>query len=431
MPTTDRQLTKFLSFALGINNVDPEHELEGEELRSAVNIDLNPAGKPRTRKGRVKVHTATDSIHSLWSDRKQTLFVDGEDLYHLSSSYELSLVRSGLAKGLPVSYENVGGDIYYSNGLISGKVTGAGEADYWGMECPISQPTLSLLGSGGMDAGEYQVAVTFVSGTGEESGTLLAAKIRLLAAGGIRLDNIPQPTRPDINRIRVYVTAADGVNLFLRAQVPVGVTTLSLNSIVQEGKRLETQFLIITPPGHIVRYYRGSMFIANENRLYFTPPWRYGLFDPIKGRFTFKSRIKIMEPTKEGIFVGADKLYFLAGRAVDAMQQRDVETLDCVEGTGVRVPSSMFGEQAGGVEYYPCWFAHPQGWVVGMNDGTIQMLMKDRVATPGYESGAGLFREQEGIRQLVGAMRGGGPADKFAAKDEITGTIIRNGIVIE
>lgn len=432
MSTTDRQLEKFLSFALGINNVDPEHELEDEELRSATNVDINPKGKVRMRRGRTKVYTPTGELHSLWNGANQTLFVDDGSLYRLSSEYELSLVRSGLSKDMPLSYDDVAGDVYYSNGLVSGKVTSSGENAYWGMECPISQPNLSLLGYGAMDAGDYQVAVTFVSQSGEESGTARAAKITLQAVGGILMDNLPQPLRPDIDRIRIYVSEANGSSLFLRAQVPVGSDAYSLNSIITEGKRLETQFLSAMIPGHIVRYYRGCLYVAEGKTLHFTTEWRYGLHDPMRNRFHFPERIKILEPTKEGIFVGADRLYFLSGRKPEDMQQRDVDAMNCVEGTGVRVPVTMFGEGADGdVEFYPCWFSYPQGWVIGLTDGTVKMLMKDRVAAPGYETGAALFREEDGIRQLVGAMRGGGAADKFGARDEITGTIIRNGIVIE
>ncbi len=431
MTTTDRQLKKFLSFALGVNNVDPEHELDDNELRFATNVDINSEGKPRRRKGRTKVYTPINQIHSLWNGAGQTLFVDGENLYHLNSAYETNLVRSGLAKELPISYDDVAGDIYYSNGLVSGKVTASGGAAYWGMECPTSQPNLSVLGYGGMDAGNYQVAVTFVSQSGEESGTIHAAKITLPSVGGIMMDGIPHPSRLDIDRVRIYVSAANGTNLYLRSQIPTDIGSYALNSIVTEGRRLETQFLFTIPPGHIVRYYRGRMWVASEDTLYFSTEWRYGLYDPLGNRFRFPERIRIMEPTKEGIFVGADRLYFLPGRKPEEMEQRDVDVMDCVEGTGVRVPPTMFGENSGGdIEFYPCWFSYPQGWVVGLTDGTVKMLMKDRVATPGYETGAALFREEEGIRQLVGAMRGGGPADKFAASDEITGTIIRNGIVI-
>lgn len=432
MPTTDRQMQKFLSFALGVNNVDPEHELKKGELRSAKNVDLNPAGKPRLRKGRTKVYTGTGKVHSLWDGAGRTFFVDDGNLYSLSANYELSLLRSGLSKDLPVSYEEVAGVVYYSNDMVSGQITPSGEPAYWGMECPSSQPNLSALGYGGMDAGDYQVAVTFVSQSGEESGTLRAAKITLKSVGGIMMSGFSAPLRPDIDRVRIYVTAANGSSLYLRTQIAAGVDSYALNSIVTEGKRLETQFLFSMPPGHIVRHYRGHMFVAAGSTLYYSPPWRFGLNDPFSGVFRFPERIKIMQPAKEGIFVGADRLYFLAGRTPEQMEQKNVDQMNCVEGTGLRVPTTMFGEDSGGdVRSYPCWFCYPHGWVVGLSDGTIKMLMKDRVATPSYEVGAALFREQEGIRQLIGAMRGGGAADKFGARDEITGTIIRNGIVVE
>jgi ApbE superfamily uncharacterized protein (UPF0280 family) len=52
------------------------------------------------------------------------------------------------------------------------------------------------------------------------------------------------------------------------------------------------------------------------------------------------------------------------------------------------------------------------------------------VALPAYAAGATLFREREGIRQLVTTVREPGPSSGFGVTDAVTVEVRRNGVLL-
>lgn len=425
--TAERDLTplvgtnrkgEVVGFARGLDTVSPETAMPGGSLREATNIDLDRLGRPRTRPGYVLRYSGT-AIHSLWSDGIRTLFVEGGSLKRLLPDWSARTLTTGLSPGAAVSYASVDGVIYWSNGAQAGRVLADDTASAWGVPGPAGQPLLAALATGGLDAGIYQVAVTFAGSDGEEGGTGLAASVTVSSGGGIRLTAIPQG---QASLIRVYASPPNGDGLLHHVDVPMGTTSLTLTKTLR-GAALETQFSAPIAPGQIVRYFAGRMWVADGAFLKFSLPLRYGLYRPAQDFFLFPSAITVLEPVADGLFVVADQTYFLAGVVPAQMVRRRLSGDTGVVGTGAQVEARHFGVEGG--DHVAYWLGS-RGAVVGTAGGGIRHLTDGRINLPAYASGASLFRERQGVRQVITTTRTPGPGSGFGAADSAVAEVVKN-----
>ena len=123
--TLQRSVDKFL----GINNVANPTRLFPETvnreyifpLQEANNVLIDDTFRIASRGGYTKIMSGND-IHSMWSNNKICLLVDGENLLFIDPVYQNSTVRSGLMLGQRMSYVNVNGRVYYTNGYQIGYI---------------------------------------------------------------------------------------------------------------------------------------------------------------------------------------------------------------------------------------------------------------------------------------------------------------------
>lgn len=413
-----------VGFVLGYDNVAPETAMPAGALREAENVDLDKAGRVRRRPG-LTLRYSGSGIHSLWSGGGRTLFVEEGSLKELGAGWTASALVSGLSVGSMVSYQEVAGQIWWTNGSQSGRISADGTVGAWAVPNPNGQPTLSVrTGLGGMAAGRYQVAVTFLSTDWEESGTGLAAQIDVAAGDGITLSNIPQG---DAALVRIYLTPPNGDAFYHYRDLAMGVTSTHIGKATL-GRRLETQFAEPIPPGQIVRFYSSRMWVASGAVLWHSLAFRYGLHQPEKDFFYFPSRITVLQPVDDGIYVVADKTYFLSGKVPGQMQLTDVSGATGVEGTGVSVEAKHFAlEDAKGEVAF--WFSS-HGAQLGLPGGSVNSVMEDRAVVPLYEEGSALFRERNGIRQVVTTVKRPGDTSGFAAVDSAVAEVVRNGVLL-
>ena len=411
-----------VGFARGKDTVSPEAALPAGSLREAKNVDLDRAGRVRRRPGFTRRY-AGSGIHSLWGDGARVLFVEGGALKRLLPDWSAKTLHTGLAPDRLLSYEAVNGEVWWSNGEASGRVGADDAVRPWGVPAPSGQPLLAPLTYGGLDAGTYQVAVTFARADGEESGTGLAAVVDVPQGGGIALSAIPQGAA---DRIRLYASPPNGEALLLHGELPMGTTAVVLARTIR-GRRLETQFSEPLPAGQIVRHANGRLWVAVERVLCCSLAFRYALYRPHQDYFLFPARITVLEPVADGLFVVADATYFLAGAAPEQMALRTVDDAGAVEGTAVRIQARHVGVEAPGEVAY--WLG-TRGAVLGLPGGGLKPVTEDRVALPAYAAGATFFREREGIRQLVTTVREPGPSSGFGVTDAVTVEVRRNGVLL-
>jgi len=422
-----------LEFPVGKNNVAKETDLPEGALREALNVDLYKEGNVARRKGYASVYSGTN-IHSLFSTKDYTVFCENGTLNTLNAAYVASTVRTGLNATKDISYAQVNKQVYYSNDEQSGIITENATHAEWGVESPSGQPILSST-TGSLSAGRYQVAITFASPSGEESGTQLAAVLDVTEGGGIQLSSIPQSSTAA--SVRVYVSPPNGDVLYHHVTLPMGITTGVVTSTV-EGRALETQFMSTMPPGHIVRHYKGRMWVAIGNMLVFSPALRFGLYDPRHTYFRFSEKITVVQPVQDGIYVVADKAYFLSGSDPKDMEQVVVYDKGGVLNTGASVSPHVFDYKNDvikslGVEQTPdeiaFWYS-PTGAMLGFPGGRVKAVTEDRLSISEYERGATLFREEDGMRQLITSLTDKSNGSSFVASDTAVAEVIRNGVVL-
>lgn len=115
-----------LRFGLGVDQVSAETGLLSDRksgqsaARRIVNYDITNTSQMLRRKGSVQV-VGIEDAHSLWSAEGSPVayFAAGSTLYSFDGETHTSLV-TGLAPGFPISFLDVAGDVYWSNGVNSG-----------------------------------------------------------------------------------------------------------------------------------------------------------------------------------------------------------------------------------------------------------------------------------------------------------------------
>ncbi len=115
---------KFQNFT-GINNVADATNLKLEELAEARNVDIDNEGRVSRRDGYTKKYTPSDKTHSMWSNDRMCLFVEGSTLMRLNTDYTATQLRVNVTT-LPMEYVDVNEDVYYSNASVNGYIDSLG-----------------------------------------------------------------------------------------------------------------------------------------------------------------------------------------------------------------------------------------------------------------------------------------------------------------
>jgi hypothetical protein len=416
----------------GVNNVRSLTDLGRRALRAGVNVDIPVSGRPRRRHGYASVQAG--NAHSLWAPEGwpyALLVIDGQ-LCKLEAAGDAETVTPLLAS--PTSnrwrYCVQNDAVHASNGVDTARIDMAGALSAWGVDAPSGQPLVAAPAGLGLDAGRYQVAVTFVAPDGEESGTGRAANVAVPQDGGIALSAIPQPLS-GTGSIRVYCSPPDGDALYHVATVPAGTLAHTITRSQPPGRMLETQFCDRVPPSSFLCSYRGRIYFAIGDTLYYTLALRFGLFRVHQGYFRFPHRITGVAAVADGLYVGTQRMaYFLAGSDPKDMTQRPVDAFGVVENTLQALRGATFGVPVSSQELAAVWWSANGLLLRGGASGAVTPITKGRLALPSFATGSLLHREQDQVQQLVSVLRSAEHGSPLAARDAATVSVVRNGVVI-
>ena len=370
-------------FPLGQNNVAKETSLPEGALREAINVDVDNSGNIRRREGYALLYSGID-IDSLY----KRYFREAGELKYLNDDNTATVIVDVVGT---VSYTEFNDLIYYTDGLNNGILDGFNAY-------PLGIPTPRLMGS---EPTQGQIVTTYTYRdqiTGEESGAARA------------LYNATTYDKVGYDTVRYDTTGDDG-------------------RLYASGRILQTQFLDPIPAGQIIEYYKGKLYIAEGSTLWFSQPHYYGLTRISDDFFNFPSKITICIAVDSGIYVVADKTYFITFSKTEEAQIKEVSQNKAVEGTGLLVPGSDLGYEFEGEVAY--WFSEV-GPVAGLPNGQLHNLTDDAMAVPDNTDniGASLYRETNGIRQIISTMAQGGEVAELQSRDVASVTVIRNGIVV-
>lgn len=386
-------------WAKGMTNIVPDdYAIPPDTLKQAVNFDIDNLGKPFLRPGTTQEYAGSPVPGTLWSDGAYLYFVESGDLKRKRPSGAAETIRSGVAH-VPMAYLLLNGVIYYSNGEINGVIVD-GVGGSWGIPVPVNKPDLSVGDHGGLDAGTYRLAVTHVV-RGEESGASESAAITLGTTGGIFCSNIPQP--PSGGSVRIYLSEANGERLWFQRELPDGVRHTWIETL-RSKRRLTTQFMGPPPVGERLAYHDGVIYIAAGNVLWNTEPLAYGLCRQDEGYLLFPAPISVLASVPNGadgagggVYVVADKSYFLTGPGAENLHQIEAARFGAVPGSAIEIP---------GTPPLVAWVSH-RGLIVGGSAGQVQLLTHDRIAMARGERAALGYREHLGRRHYLVSIQGG------------------------
>jgi len=395
----------------------------GQFLRGATNVDLTLQGKPLRRPGYTSLQTGF--MHSLWrsGDVPFALVVYEGYLCSISGPERAIAQLQAVDWVRPMSYATVNDRVYFSNGIDKGCVNFLGVLQVWGL--PVSSPpVLAATADLGLNAGQYQVAVTYRASTGEEGGASEPVAITVTQGQGIA---VTLPTPPaGVAYVNVYVTQANSEVFNLYAMLPPVTSSLDIGIAgMGEGRVLETLNLAPPLPADLVRYFNGRLYFSVGEAVFFTEALRYGLVRYSQNVYMMPGEVTLLEPSEDGLYVGYDDtVVFIRGENPYDVTQTRVNSRGPVKYTGTRIPGYFLDR---GQEYIPVWWTLQGGLVAGLPGGETLRMTEDRLAVPTFGAGAIFAREREGMRHLVSALRQPGQ-DSFGASDSVVAEIRRNAL---
>ncbi len=384
----DKDIVAFKAFRGLRSGIDAER-FALTDLALATNIELDETGRARLRTGTSSVYAGT--VHSLWSDNELALFAEGASLKQLATDYSATVLDT-ITVADPISYAKVNDQVYWSNATDLG-VIDDGTARSWGLPVPATQPATAGV-AGSMPAGVYQYVVTYVRADGQESGAGAALTITVAANGSLTFD-VPASADPAVAYKRVYLSTPDGDVLYRASLIANATLTTSYTldtSEFESGDELETQFLSPPPPGQIVGYFQGAMYVAVGAYLFHSEPHAHELFN-LKKYLPMDGDITLFAANEdEGIFVGTTKaVYWLAGN--DPLKFTAVKRTPygAIAGALAYVEGKKFGDGALQTRQLPMWLS-AKGVCVGLPGGVVSNLTEDDYALASSGAGAALFR---------------------------------------
>ena len=409
----------------GINNVDAAEDIEDTELRAAKNVDINAKFGLRRRSGFNKKYSGTN-CHSLFSNQISTLFVEDGTLKKLNSDFTATQIQTGLSRFGRVAYEDINGDIYFTDGNVTG-VYSNDTLLPMGIPAPPQKPVL-VSSTGILPAGRYGVLFTCVDNAGLESGATYAEYIDIPENGGIVVSGIPA-SFADAASVNIYVTTTDGAEFYKHSGVAFGTANLTISGFANGGI-CRTRFKDKMPAGHMLAFHQNRLYVAVDNVIYYSEAYNYGLTDLTKNFIMLPSRVTLMAPEPQGIFVSAkdDKTYYIAGSDPDQFSMVIKADYPAIENTQARVDQDMLGEGVGGEAWV---WASKKGICSGIIGGSFRNLTKGKYAIPTGAIGSAIFRQKDGISQYLGIIHSDdNERNNLYTSDIATAEIRRNGVII-
>lgn len=435
MPTVpDNELLSMRGWPRGVNNrvreTEPADESSGGLgqshmpasyfLREAVNVDLTKHGHPLRREGYTEV--SAGYTHSLWGrkDMPFGLCVQEGHLCRVSQDGTVEQLVE-VHRHAPMSYAVVNGMVFWSNGITNGRVDSIG-ALHWSLPTPPA-PSLTAGSGGSLYAGTYSVASVYVDETDQEYGSSDVATVDVEESGSLSVTLAGSWPTGAVS-MRVFVSRPNGEILYEIGEYSAPGTYAVDHSMLERGRELETQDLKPVRPGKIVRYFNGRVYVARDDTVIFTEALRYGVYRPAQGIYMFPSEVILMEPVSDGVFVGTrEGVVFISGLDPYDVRQTNVLSHAPIPNTVTHVPGEYMES---GDSFVPVWWGVDGAMVAGLNGGAVRQLTKDRLAVPEFQKGAMLYREREGMAQVLSTMQRGGEASAMAATDTVVATVRRN-----
>lgn len=376
---------------LGANNVARPDRLPEGAVRELINLDPSEGGILSLRAGYTKVMPCTEG-KAAFAVGDHVVVVDGPDVVSFTPRTGDRSALGTVNAAAAVSGAALNGELYLSTPVDSLRTDGA-TMKPWAVPAPGFQLEVA---PGGTLSGLYRFAVVATGADGEESG---ADPVSVTVPEG----SLVRVLSDDPRAMRVYASAVNGATLFYQGLLYGGGVALS--SVRDDTEYLTTVGLSPMPHCEGLVAHHGVLVGRAGKHVFVSAPMRPHLFDPIAGFFQYPDRVRLVASTDGGVYIVADKTYFLRGVESAEPTQRVVLELDAVEGTAVALPDGRVA-----------WFTR-HGQAIGSANGEVQLVNRRTFAPDVAERGAAGVVGYNGNEMVVTTMRGATSTNNLATSD--------------
>lgn len=384
-----------LTFKDGMDISADEADIQPGLAHDIVNIDISTTGTGFVRDS-FTIPALLPGARCLFGFDSFGLCVKDDTLYRVDIPLATTPIFTGLHPRNPVAFALHAGVIWFTDGVQVGRVNAAGtQAEWVGLPVP---PGLSPCGLsyGGLAAGRYGVAISYVTAT-EESGLSQVAFVD--ATAGIELPQLPSV--PPGAMLRVYLTPPDGDKLYFLMDIPGGLLGPILIGAAAEGKEATNRFMNPMPGGRLIAGFNGRIYVAQGSVLYFSEPLYYGLNSVRHGFIQYESEITILQAVETGLYIGTrDHMHYLSGEGPNAARTKLIAPPP-VAWSGAGLPAGKLSEEhakRGGL--YAIWLS-ALGYYLGTPEGVVIPLQADRIQGITAEAVSSAVLATRGINRVV------------------------------
>lgn len=379
----------------GSNNIAKSDRLPEGAVVEAINVDFTVGNKAELRAGfeLVREEPGTRAVFEMGGEAL-ALIVDNQ-LIKVTPYGEALL--GAVADG-PVAAVWHAGELFLNTVNDSVRIGESRRA--WSVPAPAFDVSLE---AGYMQPGVYKVAVTAMDG-GIESGCQPAV-VSVGEGQAIRV------VVGDDRECRLYCSQPNGLTLYHQG---IAYTTNKIPAnILDDSARLETAGLYSLPFCSMLISHQALIVGAQGKHLYHTHPMWPHLHNPESDYIQFPAPITLLASVEGGVFVCADKTYFITGLGGPDLAQRTVAEFGAIEGTDVTLPDGSVA-----------WFTR-YGQAIGRADGSVELPNRKSYAPLTAPRGAAGLLEHNGNQMVVTTMQGGVSGSGLRSADHIDLEVIQ------
>lgn len=226
---------------------------------------------------------------------------------------------------------------------------------------------------------------------------------------------------PDYSYLTILLDAGKDRMSYVSVNGTIYYTNYKVIGYVQNGQCYEFQtpthqFKRAPLPGQLIEYYRGCLYIARDNILWFTDALAFNSVDMRKNFKQFPSRILMVRAVDDGMYVSDSKsTYFLSGNSPTEFALKKIFDYPAILGTDTASDGqSLNREYQGRVALW----AGERGVCIGMNGGQALNATDKKYLLPFGIEGASIARIEE-LKQFVVAINPRGEGADLIIKEEI------------
>lgn len=387
----------------GIHNRANAKSVPDGFVHDLVNLDPLVGGELGLRAGYDLRYAATSARGAL-SVGSRIIFADGSDLVCYDTQTSSANVLAQIANGGRLTGAVLNEELFFCTANETLRFDGS-SLRAWGVPTVVDQPVPSVTG-GGLLAGVYQAAMTIVNAQGEEGATVNPIQVNVSDAAGLVF---MIPALPTGCTARLYVSPANAETLYLQYE---GLDTFIVTGVRDDTARLETLNLRAPIGGDHLASLGSVLLIADGKTLWHTLAMSPHLIDHSKNFFQYPADISVVLQVDGGVFVCADKTYFVqAPESGDVIQSKKLE-YGAIPGTGSILPD---GRAAWMTQY---------GLAIGALDGSVTLLTQNNFVPEMAQFGASGVIDHNGSQMVITTMRGQKGPNPLAASDYYEAEIV-------